>query len=391
MDKRSRFAKQKGDSDDSGEEMDKMPGLNENFQTQMPPNPVRVNHNIFGDNSGAPKPPPGLPPKAGPFGRRAMEFTPVDGTKMWDSIEFMPNGTPIYTKGSNTCIFFCIHGAGHSGFSFTMLAQQLQEFATLVTYDIRGHGQSKHAGGEEDLSIDTLVQDAFEVLEFVANKHPTATFAIVGHSMGGSIAVRLAKRLENTNYSEKIVALITVDVVEGTAMEYLPFMVEIISNKPKSFKSEEEAIKWALQTKNVMNLESARISIPPQLKESNTEKGKVWVWRNDLIKSQKFWNDWFKGLSSGFLASKFPKICFIAARERLDKELEIANMQGKFKLVTFPNVGHCMMEDDPVAMAKNCHMVLDRFRCPLSTADIQFIKEHGIPNFHAKLKPYSKN
>ena len=60
--------------------------------------------------------------------------------------------------------------------------------------------------------------------------------------------------------------MISVDVVEGTALEYLPFMAEVISHKPKQFKSEEEAIKWAIQTKSVMNPESARISIPPQLK-----------------------------------------------------------------------------------------------------------------------------
>ena len=110
-----------------------------------------------------------------------------------------------------------------------------------------------------------------------------------------------------------------------------------------------------------------------------------------MINSESFWLGWFKGLSSGFLAAKVPKVCFIAARERLDKELEIANMQGKYKLVTFPNVGHCMMEDDPIAMTKNCHMVLDRFKCPLSMEDLKFIKLHGVPAFHGKLLSYSKN
>ena len=327
-----------------------------------------------------------MPAKTG-----GMKFTPIDGKKMWDSIEYLQDGTPLYTMGKESCVFFCIHGAGHSALSFTLLAQQLQEFATTVSYDIRGHGYSKHEGGEADLSIDTLVNDALAVFEEVVKRHPNSTFAILGHSLGGSIAVRAAKKLETMPEAERIVALISVDVVEGTALEYLPYMVEIISHKPKSFESEEAAIKWALQSKNVFNLDSARISIPPQLTEVQTEKGKVFKWKNELIKSEVFWLGWFKGLSSTFLASKFPKICFIAARERLDKELEIANMQGKFRLISFPNVGHCMMEDDPVSTAKNCYMVLDRFRCPLSTDDVKVIKEKGIPAFHSKLKPYSKN
>lgn len=357
----------------------------------FPSNPIKVDHSIFTKVHVPSGPSKSQPPKAPNPLRPGLKFSPIDGTKMWDSIEYLEDGTPIYTMGKETCVFFCIHGAGHSALSFTLLAQQLQEFATTVSYDIRGHGFSKHPAGEADLSIETLVEDAIKVLLQVAKRMPQATFVILGHSLGGSIAVRAAKKLETMPEAERIVALVTVDVVEGTAMEYLPYMVDIISHKPKMFENEEAAIKWSLQSKNVFNLDSARISIPPQLEQVQTDKGKAFKWRNDLLKSEKFWPGWFKGLSSTFLSSKFPKICFIAARERLDKELEIANMQGKFRLVSFPNVGHCMMEDDPVATARNCHMVLDRFRCPLSVEDVEFIKAKGIPAFHSRLKPYTKN
>lgn len=165
---------------------------------------------------------------------------------MWDSIEYLDDGTPIYSKGTNPCVFFCIHGAGHSALSFTLLALQLQEFATLVSYDIRGHGYSKHPEGEKDLSIETLVSDAMYVFKAVSQRYPQSTFVILGHSMGGAIAVRLNKQLEDTDLRERVVALISVDIVEGTALEYLPFMAEVISHKPRQFKTEEEAIKWAI-------------------------------------------------------------------------------------------------------------------------------------------------
>ena len=360
------------------------------IEDKMPPKPTKVNHNIF------PK-----PPQSGGQGeikstmgaslnkKVGVDFNPIDGRSHWDSIEYLADGTPVYFKGKETCIFFCIHGAGHSALSFTLLAQELQEFASVLSYDIRGHGYSKHAAGEADLSINTLIADAHAVFAAAATKYSNATFVILGHSLGGSIACRLAKQLETSPLAERIVALISVDVVEGTALEYLPFMAEVINKRPKSFPSVEAAIKWSVHSKTVMNAESAKISIPPQLRENTDGSGEV-VWKNDLLQSEKFWLDWFKGLSSTFLASKFSKICFIAARERLDKELEIANMQGKFRLVSFPNVGHCMLEDDPVSAAKYCHMVLDRFRCPLSVQDVQKIKDHGIPGFHNNLKPYSK-
>jgi protein phosphatase methylesterase 1 len=358
----------------------------------MPPKPTKVNHGIF------PKPPQaaggfstgsgmGLGQSAGK--KLGLDFNPVDGRTLWDSIDYLEDGTPIYFKGKESCIFFCIHGAGHSALSFTILAQELQEFASVLSYDIRGHGYSKHPDGEADLSINTLVADANYVINEAVKKYPNSTFVILGHSLGGSIACRLAKQLEKSPIAERIVSLISVDVVEGTALEYLPFMAEVINKRPKSFPSMQDAIRWIVHSKTVLNLESAKISIPPQLRENPNGSGEV-VWKNELLKSEKFWTDWFKGLSSTFLESRFSKICFIAARERLDKELEIANMQGKFRLVSFPNVGHCMLEDDPVSAAKYCHMVLDRFKCPLSLDDVKKVKEKGIPSFHSGLKPYSK-
>ena len=35
----------------------------------------------------------------------------------------------------------------------------------------------------------------------------------------------------------------------------------------------------------------------------------------------------------------------------MDKELMIAQMEGKFKLVVLENVGHCVQEDSPLKLA----------------------------------------
>lgn len=49
---------------------------------------------------------------------------------------------------------------------------------------------------------------------------------------------------------------------------------------------------------------------------------------------------WFKGLSHIFLNIHIPKILLTAEKERLDKELTIAQMQGRFKVVVIHGVGH---------------------------------------------------
>ena len=53
---------------------------------------------------------------------------------------------------------------------------------------------------------------------------------------------------------------------------------------------------------------------------------------------------WFTGLSSKFLASRTARLLILAGTERLDKELMIGQMQGKFQLVVIPNVGHMVHE-----------------------------------------------
>ena len=53
---------------------------------------------------------------------------------------------------------------------------------------------------------------------------------------------------------------------------------------------------------------------------------------------------WFTGLSSRFLASRTARLLVLAGTERLDKELMIGQMQGKFQLVVIPGVGHMVHE-----------------------------------------------
>jgi protein phosphatase methylesterase 1 len=59
--------------------------------------------------------------------------------------------------------------------------------------------------------------------------------------------------------------MIIIDVVEGTAIEALPFMNQILSDRPRYFESLEAGIKWSIQSTTLRKVESARASIPTQL------------------------------------------------------------------------------------------------------------------------------
>lgn len=43
-------------------------------------------------------------------------------------------------SGNKGPIFFCLHGAGHSGLSFAALAKELKNEFRVFSFDFRGHG-----------------------------------------------------------------------------------------------------------------------------------------------------------------------------------------------------------------------------------------------------------
>jgi protein phosphatase methylesterase 1 len=69
--------------------------------------------------------------------------------------------------------------------------------------------------------------------------------------------------------------------------------------------------------------------VPGQIikEESNLSSSlPVYKWRVDLMQSKQYWKDWFLGLTQQFLNVKIPKLLLLAEKERMDKDLTIANM-----------------------------------------------------------------
>ena len=67
--------------------------------------------------------------------------------------------------------------------------------------------------------------------------------------MGGSIATKTLAHIfqDEEKYPilyEKFAGLVVIDVVEGTAMEALPFMESIVKSRPQSFKNEQQGIQY---------------------------------------------------------------------------------------------------------------------------------------------------
>ncbi|GCB61409.1 protein phosphatase methylesterase 1 isoform X1 [Scyliorhinus torazame] len=348
---------------------------------------------------------PGSKMRMGPGRKR--DFSPVAWNHYFETMEDIKiaNGTSedsfrIYKSGSDGPVLLLLHGGGHSALSWAVFTSMIisRVHCRVVAVDLRSHGDTK-VKNSDDLSAETMSRDVGNIVEMLYGENAPSVL-LIGHSMGGAIAVHIAAK----NLVPSLVGLCVIDVVEGTAMDALNSMQTFLRSRPKVFNSIESAIEWSVKSGQIRNIESAKVSMVGQVKlhedDSNTpggshsivdtaiheeeeeeEEGTVkkekepesskkiqeskteYTWRIELSKTEKYWEGWFKGLSNLFLSCPIPKLLLLAGVDRLDRDLTIGQMQGKFQMQVLPQCGHAVHEDAPdkVAEAVATFMIRNKF------------------------------
>ncbi|KAH9443539.1 hypothetical protein Pst134EA_032769 [Puccinia striiformis f. sp. tritici] len=284
-------------------------------------------------------------------------------------------------------VFVFHHGAGYSALSAACLARQVALGSKIKTKQLT-----------PDLSLSTLAEDMVEVLQTI---YPDTThapaFVLVGHSMGGAVVTEACAPIQASVGT--VLGLVILDVVEGSALSALISMIPLINSRPSTFNSPTECIKYHLDSHTIRNLDSARISVPSLIRkrsspsstnpDSEIQKGSdgaCFEWVTDL----KVVNHIGK-----FLCQKTARLLVLAGTDRLDKELMMGQMQGKYQLVVLANVGHCVHEDDPVKLAEllinfadhNDHSSSDQILARLGKKPLQKIFPSPVIGSGSSLHP----
>ncbi|WP_257670764.1 alpha/beta hydrolase [Parapedobacter tibetensis] len=96
----------------------------------------------------------------------------------------------VFPSESKT-VLILIHGSGSEGRYLSNLAQSLAEnnTATVITPDLRGHGESAFKKG--DISyIGQLENDIEDIIDYTKNQLSAKKIILAGHSSGGGLVLR---------------------------------------------------------------------------------------------------------------------------------------------------------------------------------------------------------
>ncbi|XP_026477421.1 protein phosphatase methylesterase 1-like [Ctenocephalides felis] len=375
-------------------------------------------------------------------GGRKRDYTPVHWNQYFNNRDF------VTTERGKFCIYLSepsevndsplivmLHGGGYSALTWAHFSTSITELIHCQTLaiDLRGHGETETAD-DKDLSADSLSVDVADViLQHMKDKNVNSNVFLVGHSMGGAIAVHIAsQRLLDTC----LIGLSVIDVVEGTALDALASMQSFLRSRPSHFKSVEHAIEWSVRSGQIRNLDSAKVSMQgqiinvktgqlasselwnnPETTKSSTQDDvieslgekinpdcileeehedneelnntnasnfkpplppelqildtKKYSWRINLSQTEQHWPGWFKGLSNMFLEVPVPKLLLLASIDGLDRTLTVGQMQGKFQMRVLPRCGHAVQEDRPHEVAEIVSEFLVRHKFAKLKTDVQ--------------------
>ncbi|CAG7855803.1 abhydrolase domain-containing protein 11 [biofilm metagenome] len=157
-----------------------------------------------------------------------------------------------------------LHGFFASSRNWRRIAESLSDSFHVYVLDMRNHGNSPHT---EIMDYPTMMAD---VLRFMDGHH-LANAHILGHSMGGKVAMWLA-----LNHPERMGKLIVVDIApKGYSHSFDKTIKALMALPLGQIQNRKQAEEWLIN-------EIPEVSYRQFLLQNLIMKDKVYTWRIDL-------------------------------------------------------------------------------------------------------------
>lgn len=129
-------------------------------------------------------------------------------------------------------VVLCVHGGAANGHWFDFIAPGLIDEYHVIAVDLRGHGDSDPV----DPPSYTYADYAFDLDEFT-KALDLKDFALIGHSMGGTVALLYA-----ASYPGRVKSLVIVDTMVNLSQERIDKLRDIGSRGGKAYATQEELV-----------------------------------------------------------------------------------------------------------------------------------------------------
>jgi len=141
-----------------------------------------------------------------------------------------------------------LHGITGHARVWDHLAERLAPRHRVLALDQRGHGDSDPAP-DDDYRVGTMADD---VAAFVGSLR-LDRFALLGHSMGGRIAIKYA-----ADHAARLERLVIVDIGPDITLAGLQRVRDMMANAPERIESEEWAVEYIRRANPLQDVDMLR-------------------------------------------------------------------------------------------------------------------------------------
>lgn len=169
------------------------------------------------------------------YSRRAV--LAADGMSL--NVEDSRNGEGVY---------LLLHGFGEGGYVWENFAPRLAAHKRVVIADLRGHGKSDWAASG-NYGLDRYVEDIVRVTDELGLRQVT----VVGHSLGGLVALKIAELR-----SAAVDRLVIVDFSPDTDADAELVMRSFLKESLKTYPALDDYVAWIKSYRPLLSEEMAK-------------------------------------------------------------------------------------------------------------------------------------
>ncbi|MDQ7075724.1 MAG: alpha/beta fold hydrolase [Gammaproteobacteria bacterium] len=234
-----------------------------------------------------------------------------------------------------------LHGLFGSHENWLSQAKLLARNFTLYTPDLRNHGRSPHS---DEINYSLMAAD---VLHFM-DQHDLPSVHLIGHSMGGKVAMQIA-----LNHPERLKSLIVVDIAPKVYPTHHDETIQALAalkiDKIRSRREADATLAQHIPQRDV------RLFLLKNLQRDNNGH---YQWRMNLKALKKQQHDIAAAPNGG---QSYPQACLFIRGSRsdyiqLDDTAQVLRWFPKAQAKTIDNAGHWPHIEKPALFTK---LVLD--------------------------------